>query len=54
MGLILCGLTFGDKKLSTGQLMFSVVWGLVPFLNAVFILLVLFVAYKMSEEAVKK
>lgn len=54
MALILCNLVFAEKKLTTGQLLFSAVWGLVPFLNAVFIALVVYVAYQMSKEAAKK
>lgn len=54
MALILCNIYFADNKLTTKQLLISVVWGLLPFLNAIFLVLIVMVAWNTAVEEANK
>jgi hypothetical protein len=54
MALILCNIYFADNKLTTKQLLISVVWGLLPFLNAIFLVLIVMVAWNKAVEEASK
>jgi hypothetical protein len=54
MALILCNIYFADDKLTTGQLITAVVWGLLPFFNTVFLVMLVMVAWKQAAKEANK
>jgi len=54
MLLILSNIYFAKNKLNAEQLVVAVVFGLVAFVNAIFIVAVVCLAWKMAAAEVKK
>jgi hypothetical protein len=54
LALILCNLHFADNKLKGWQIVSTLVVSFIPFVNTMFIILVLFVAARMVADEGKK